>query len=129
MRGVGMRKARVEFLNQLWKLLGSLFIPSITLVTILEARASADPAAAVLQLFTWERDRLLTLAKGMGGSAITVLAALISAAVEGKPLSNGDVIDTSFLIVGLLAWGGFVLAELRRLAEQYPVALEIATGQ
>ncbi len=115
-----------DLLDTVWIRLRSLFMPSVSLAAVLIAADTRDPAAAVLQLYTWERDRLLTLAKGTAGAAITVLTGLIAAAVEGKIVSSAFVVFfAAALVPGLLFWGGLLLTGVRRLAEEYAAALDL----
>ena len=115
-----------QLLDRAWMRLRSLFVPSVSLAAVLAAPDTADPAAAILQLYTWERDRLLTLAKGAAGAAITVFTGLIAAAVVGKIVNSPPVLFmAASLVVGLLFWGGFLLTGLRRLAEEYAAALDL----
>jgi Leucine-rich repeat (LRR) protein len=115
---------RGALLDRAWMRLRLLFAPSVSLDAVLAAADMNDSGAAVLQLYTWERDRLLTLAKGAAGAAITVLTGLIAAAIEGKVVTNKTVLFlAAALVAGLLLWGGFLLTELRRLAEEYATAL------
>ena len=108
----------------------SLLLPAVSIAAILSASVASDPAAAILQLYSWERDRLLTLAKGAGGAAITVLAGFISATVTGHVVINSiPFASAAVLVVGLLVWGGFLLVGLRRLAEEYTAALEFASAR
>ncbi|MEP7089142.1 MAG: hypothetical protein ABI776_03455 [Nocardioidaceae bacterium] len=89
----------------------------------------AKSQAVVLQLYTWERERLLTLAKGVGGAAVTVLAALIADATQGSVDSPSVwvVYLAGALVALLLVWGAFILSGLRRLAEQYSLALLVVS--
>lgn len=113
-------------LDRLWMRLRSLFVPAVSIASILTAAATDDPDEAVLQLYTWERDRLLTLAKGTAGASITVLAGLIAAAIEGKVTASGVVVVAAAgLVAALLFWSGFLLTGLHRLAEQYTTALRL----
>ena len=113
-------------LDRAWMRLRSLFVPAVSLAAILTAARATEPAAAVLQLYTWERDRLLTLAKGAAGAAITVLTGLIASAIEGKVAAGRVVIGAAAaLVAALLFWGGFLLTGLHRLAEQYTTALRL----
>jgi hypothetical protein len=115
-----------QFLDRAWMGLRSLFVPSVSLAAVLAVPHTAERAAAVLQLYSWERDRLMTLAKGSAGAAITVLTALIATAVEGKVATGPGVLYlAAALVAGLLLWGGFLLTGLRRLAEEYSIALDI----
>jgi hypothetical protein len=76
-----------------------------------------------------ERDRLLGLAKGAAAAAVTVLTSLIASAVEGKVTAESVIICLAAALVGvLLAWGAFILTGLRRLAEEYALALEIVNS-
>ena len=112
-----------ELLDRAWMTLHSLFGPSVSLAAVLAATDMSDPAAAVLQLYNWERDRLLTLAKGTAGAAITVLAGLIVTAVGGKiRASDTALFLAATLVAALLFWSGFLLTGLRRLAEEYATA-------
>jgi hypothetical protein len=107
--------------------LRSLFVPSVSIAAVAAAAGTDDAATAVLQFYTWERDRLLTLAKGAAGAAVTVLTGLIAAGIEGKFASNSAVLFLASALVGiLLLWGGFLLTGLRRLAEEYTTALGLA---
>jgi hypothetical protein len=95
----------------------------VSIDAIESAASDADPYAIILQLYTWERDRLLTLAKGAAGAAITVLTGLIASAIEGKVEAGPIVVFASAALVAeLLFWGGFLLTGLHRLAEQYALA-------
>jgi len=105
-----------------------LFIPSVTVAAIEEIRDLGDRPSVVLQLFTWERDRLLTLAKGMGGAAVTVLTGLIAAAATGQPSSRNIIFFASGFFFELLVWGGWLLVKLHLFAEQYPAALRRVRG-
>lgn len=109
-----------------WLRLESLFVPSVSLLAVLIARAAPDSEAVVLQLFAWERERLLSLAKGIGAAAAGVLASLIADATTGEA-SGPAVVQylAGALVALLLIWAGFVLTGLRRLAEQYAIALQV----
>jgi hypothetical protein len=114
------------WLDQAWMRLRSLFLPSVSLAAIVAAASADHPEDVVLQLYTWERDRLVTLAKGTGGAAVTVLTGLIASAIEKKATGGVGVLSaTAALVAALLFWGGFLLAGLRRLAEEYPTALKL----
>ena len=113
-------------LDNAWIRLRSLFVPSVSLAAVRAASRTDDAAAAILQLYDWERDRLLTLAKGTAGAAVTVLTGLIATAVEEKTKLNAiTLVPTAALVVVLLGWSGFILTGLRRLAEDYSTALTI----
>jgi len=125
-RSEGEGAWRGEWLDRTWMRIRSLFVPSVSLAAILMAADTKDSAAAVLQLYAWERDRLLTLAKGAAGAAVTVLIGIIATATEGK--SNGNAAAlwlSSILVVILLLWGGFLLIGIRRLSEEYTAALSL----
>jgi hypothetical protein len=123
---LSMTNWRGSLRDYTWMRLRPLFAPVVPLSAVL-ALADADTevsSAAVLQLYTWERERILTLAKGIGGSAITVLVTLIAAAIQGKIAINLIVqILAIGLVIMLLLWAGLLLAGLRRLTEEYTVAL------
>lgn len=107
----------------------ALFVPSVTAVALLDARDARDPAAVILQLYSWERERLFTLAKGLAGAAVTVLGSLVLAGVQDSSKAPPPVLvyAAAGLVVALLVWAGFVLTGLRRLAEEYPVAVAVMT--
>jgi predicted nucleic acid-binding Zn-ribbon protein len=114
-------------LDRIWMILQSLFIPTVPVATVLTAATAEDAADAVLQLYMWERDRLLTLAKGAGGAAVTVLAGLIATGFAGKTgVNSATIFVAAPLVAILLFWAGFLLAGLRGLADQYPIARELA---
>jgi hypothetical protein len=111
--------------DRLWARLRSLFVPSVTVSAVLAAKGEEDAAAAVLQLYDWERDRLLTLAKGAGAAAVTVLTGLVASAFKAEIEAAWVVYPAAGLVVLLLGWGGFLLTGLHRLAEEYTTALEL----
>lgn len=111
-------------LDRLWMNLRSLVVPAVAVWSVLLAAGTDKPEEVVLQLYAWERDRLMTLAKGIAGAAVTVGAALIASAIEGKITVSGDYIILAAVFLGeLLVWAGAILIGLRRLAEEYPLAL------
>jgi hypothetical protein len=115
-----------DLTDRLWARLRSLFIPSVSVAAVLAAIEAVDPDSAVEQLYEWERDRLLTLAKGAAAAAVTVLTALIASAVEGNVSAKPVIIFLAAALVALLLlWGGFILTGIRRLAEEYALALSI----
>ncbi len=114
-----------KFLDRLFEKLQPLFAPYISAAALASAAASGNPTATILQVYTWERDRVLTLAKGVGGGAVTVLAGLISSAVEEKIIRSIAALLAAALVATLLLWGGFSLTRLRRLADQYAEALRL----
>ena len=105
------------------------FVPTVSSGAVLDALKSKDPAAAIEQLFEWERDRVLTLSKGLGAASVSLLVALIGLIATG--IGHGVVIYSAifYLAVSLVAilpcWGGFLLVGLHRLAEGYPKALDL----
>ena len=116
-------------IDRLWARLRSLFIPSVSVKAIIDTISAASPDDAVGQLYDWERDRLLTLAKGSAAAAVTVLTTLIASAVEGSVSARPVIIYLAAVLVSiLLAWGAFILTGLRRLAEEYALALEIVNS-
>lgn len=120
--------ARLDWIDRLWARLRSLFIPSVSVAAVLATIGTASPDDAVEQLYAWERERLLTLAKGAAAAAVTVLTALIASAIEGKVTAGPVIIYLAAALVALLLlWGGFILTGLRRLAEEYALALAIVS--
>ena len=54
------------------------------------------------------------------------MTALIASAVEGKVTAGPLIIYLAAALVALLLlWGAFILTGLRRLAEEYALALEL----
>jgi hypothetical protein len=84
-----------------------------------------NPDDAVKQLYDWERDRLFTLSKGLGGGAVGVVTTLLVDAVEAKSKNTFAVWAAAAFAAMLLLWAGFILTGLRRLAEEYPVAMKL----
>jgi phage shock protein A len=105
------------------------FVPTVSSTAVLDALKTSDPAAAVEQLFNWERDRLLTLSKGLGAAGISLLVALIGLIATGIAQRVAIYPVIFYLSVSLVAilpiWAGFLLAGLHRLAEEYPKALDL----
>ena len=121
-----MPPVALDVLERMWRRLRSLFVPAVPVTSVLRARQADDPDAAILQLFEWERERLLTLAKGLGAAAVAVLAALIAQAIEGKASGPESVGYLAGGLVGILLWwSSFLLTGLHRLTEQYAIALEL----
>ena len=92
-------------LDRLWRRFQALFIPTVGVTSALATLVVHDQAKrndAVLQLYSWERDRLLTLAKGLAGTAVTVTAGLIADTLESKVTSTGAVVYLSALLVAEL---------------------------
>jgi len=116
-------------LDRLTARVRALFVPSVTAAALIDARDARDPAAVVLQLYSWERERLFTLAKGLAGAGVTVLGSLVLEGVKDDSAAVPAVLvyAAAGLVVALLLWAGFVLTGLRRLAEEYPVAVAVVT--
>jgi hypothetical protein len=103
----------------------SLFVPTVSAVVVSDLIGLSNADDTVKQLYDWERDRLFTLAKGLGGAAVGVVVTLLVDAVEEKSTDTLAVWMAAAFAVMLLLWGGFILTGLRRLAEEYPVALKL----
>ena len=103
----------------------SLFVPTVSAVAISDLIGLSSADDAVKQLYDWERDRLFTLAKGLGAAAVGVATTLLIDAVEKKSTGTLAVWLAAALAVMLLLWAGFILTGLRRLAEEYPVAIKL----
>jgi hypothetical protein len=103
----------------------SLFVPTVSVVAVADLMGLPDADAAVKQLYDWERDRLFTLAKGLGAAAVGVVTTLLVDAVEKKSTGTLAVWMAAALAIMLLVWAGFILTGLRRLAEEYPVAMKL----
>jgi hypothetical protein len=103
----------------------SLFVPTVSVVAVADLFDLANGDEAVRQLYDWERDRLFTLAKGLGAAAVGVVTTLLVDAAETKSTNSPSVWLAAAFAIMLLLWGGFILTGLRRLAEEYPVALKL----
>ena len=103
----------------------ALFVPTVSAVAVSDLIGLSNADDAVKQLYDWERDRLFTLAKGLGAAAVGVVTTLLVDAVEGKSTDALAVWMAAALAVMLLLWAGFILTGLRRLAEEYPVAMKL----
>ena len=112
-----------------WARTRALFVPAVSLVAVSDLIGLANADDQVKQLYDWERDRLFTLAKGFGAASIGVITTLLVDAAEGKPADEPAVWLAAALAAMLLVWGGFILTGLRRLAEEYPVALMLLHGE
>jgi hypothetical protein len=112
--------------NRLWMRLRSLFVPSVSIVALLDLVGKAGAADAVKQLYDWERDRLFTLSKGLAAAGVGVLTTLVIDAIENKVSAPVFWIYLSAVLVGMLmVWAAFILTGLRRLSEQYALALRL----
>jgi hypothetical protein len=103
----------------------SLFVPTVSVVAVSDLVDLANADDAVKQLYDWERDRLFTLAKGLGAAAVGVVTTLLVDAAERKSTDALAVWMATAFVVMLLLWAGFILTGLRRLAEEYPVAIKL----
>jgi hypothetical protein len=103
----------------------SLFVPTVSAVAVADLMGLPSADDAVKELYDWERDRLFTLAKGLGATAVGVVATLLVDAVEKKSTDTLAVWMAATFVVLLLLWAGFILTGLRRLAEEYPVAMKL----
>jgi hypothetical protein len=108
-----------------WARTRSLFVPTVSVVAVSDLVGLENADDAAKQLFEWERDRLFTLAKGLGGASVGVVTTLLVDAAEKKPAGATAVWLAAGFAVLLLLWAGFILTGLRRLAEEYPVALTL----
>ncbi len=94
---------------------------------VLRATRGPAPEQALTQLFDWERDRLLGLAKGLGAAAVSTVLALVGVAVDASTDVNGFVAVVLVVLgVVLLVWGGLILVGLQRLHESYALARWLA---
>jgi hypothetical protein len=114
-----------ESAERVWARARSLFVPTVSVVAIGELIGIDKADEAAQQLYDWERDRLFTLAKGLGAAAIGVVTTLLVDAAENTHTNSLAVWLAALFALMLLAWGGFILTGLRRLAEEYPVALKM----
>jgi hypothetical protein len=100
----------------------------VPLSVIVAAGASDEPAATVLEVYGWERERLTLLAKGMAATAASFLATLLIASLKSELRApSEDVYLALFLPIELLliaadsAWGshrvGMELPRATALAE------------
>jgi hypothetical protein len=103
----------------------SLFVPTVSVVAVFDLIGLSNADDAVKELYDWERDRLFTLSKGLGAAAVGVVTTLLVDAVEQKSTDSLAVWMAAVLAVMLLGWAGFILTGLRRLAEEYPVAMKL----
>lgn len=110
-------------LDRAWRRLRSLFVPSVAVTALWDARGQ-NSSETIHQLFDWERDRLFTLAKGLAAAAVAALTVLLTATFENKLDTQGWIIELAASLVGLLLiWAAFILTGLRRLGEQYALAV------
>lgn len=128
-----MRRLRELLLRDAMSRLGSrlqsFFVPTISAVAVADLIGLPNAGEAVKQLYDWERDRLFTLAKGLGGAAVAVLTTILVETAKGtRTTVTGDWLASACVIL-LLLWAGFILSGLRRLAEEYPIALMLVTGR
>jgi hypothetical protein len=113
-----------------WARTRALFVPAVSLVAVSDLIGLPDADDQVKELYDWERDRLFTLAKGLGAASVGVITTLLVYTAEGKkPAAQSAVWLAAALVAMLLVWGGFILTGLRRLAEEYPVALMLLHGE
>jgi hypothetical protein len=111
--------------ERVWARVRSLFVPTVSVVAVCDLIGLDDAEDAAKQLYDWERDRLFTLAKGLGAASVGVVTTLLIDAAESKVTSTTLAWLASALVAMLLLWAGFILTGLRRLAEEYPVALTL----
>ena len=115
-------------LDRTWARVRALFVPSVSVVAVCDLIGVNGADDAAKQLYDWERDRLFTLAKGLGATSGGVLATILVDEFENKGPSTVWVSLASVFVLLLLLWAGFILTGLKRLAEEYPVALIIVSG-
>ena len=114
-----------DWKERAWARTRSLFVPTVSVVAICELVGLGQAEDAAKQLYDWERDRLFTLAKGLGGAAVGVVTTLLIDAVRDEPSDRLAAWLAAALAVMLLLWAGFILSGLRRLAEEYPIVLAL----
>jgi hypothetical protein len=112
-----------DWSERAWARMRALFVPTVSVVAIIDLEGLDNADDAVRQLYDWERDRLFTLAKGLAAAAVGVITTLLVDAAEGKKTAEIAVWLASALALMLLLWAAFILTGLRRLAEELPYAL------
>jgi len=112
-----------DWAERAWARARALFVPTVSVVAVSDLDGLDGADDAVKQLYDWERDRLFTLAKGLGAAAVGVITTLLVDAAEAKHTAAVAVWLAAVLALLLLLWAGFILTGLRRLAEEYPYAL------
>ncbi|MGC1208934.1 MAG: hypothetical protein WA880_13345 [Ornithinimicrobium sp.] len=101
----------------------TLLFPTVSVLAVLRAGVGPAPEEAVAQLFEWERDRLLGLAKGLGATAASALLALAGVALEGGKELEVVVAVLLVIFAGLLlGWAAVILVSLQRLPDNFAVA-------
>jgi hypothetical protein len=114
-----------------FKLIGwfsALVVPRVPISALADASLLDDTEAVVTQLYDWERDRLMTLAKGTGGAAVSTAALIVTASitnVQGSKLDWPIAIGVTVLVMGLLLWAGVILIGLRTHSEELAAALAL----
>ena len=114
-----------DWQERAWARSRSLFVPTVSVLAVADLVGLDNADDAARQLFDWERDRLFTLAKGLGASAVGVITTLLVDSAEKKHAASAGVWMAASFAVLLLLWAGFILTGLKRLAEEYPVALTL----
>lgn len=111
----------------MFRAISSFFTGSVGQLAIVQAGLAADPSAALLQVYTWEHDRLVTLAKGMAASAASFLATLIIALMKGEiRVPTERVYLALCLPIELLLLAADSAWSARRLSLEYPEGNAIA---
>ncbi|MCW2620415.1 MAG: hypothetical protein JWL64_17 [Frankiales bacterium] len=105
----------------MWWAARSFFVPTVSGVAVMDAYFSPDWPSALEKLYEWERDRLLTLCKGAAATVVTVTVALtaIGFSTDSRTPPTWLVWAGCAALGVLLAWAGYLLVGLRRLAEEY----------
>jgi hypothetical protein len=122
----------MEWLLRLLGWLCALVVPRVPISALADASLLDNAEPIVTKLYEWERDRLMTLAKGTGGAAVSTAALIVTASitrVKDSTLVAPIAIGLSLLILLLLLWAAVILIGLRRHSEELSAALAIVQGQ
>jgi|SRR6266498_3082665 len=122
----------MDLLLRLIGWLSALVVPRVTVSALADASLLDDADSVVTKLYEWERDRLMILAKGTGGTAVSTAALLVAASVtevKDSTLVVPVAIGLSLLVAVLLLWAAVILIGLRRHSEELSAALAMVQGR
>ncbi len=122
----------MDLLLRLIGWLSALVVPRVTVSALADASLLDDADSVVTKLYEWERDRLMILAKGTGGAAVSTAALLVAASVtevKDSTLVVPVAIGLSLLVAVLLLWAAVILIGLRRHSEELSAALAMVQGR
>lgn len=101
------------------RMIATFFWPGLTVADDLAVIAQRSQLSAIEVLAGWERDRTLLMAKGLAGTALSLLLAFVGAALDTQSVSGWFSALAICVTATLIAWAGVLLFRVQALAGEF----------